>query len=798
MLLAFFLAAGVGGVLMAGLAVPFATAAGTATNSATGLFDDLPADLNPSRPSEVSVLYYADGSVMASFWQQNRINVPLDQVSQPMRDAIVAIEDHRFLEHNGVDLEGMARALVNNMQGGSTEGASTLTQQYVKNVFVEKASQLELTDAAAARELYESATAQSYGRKLQEARYAIQLEKQYSKAEILEGYLNLAQFGPSVYGVEAASQHFFGHSASELSLAEASLLAGIPQSPNNHDPLSNPENARARQAVVLSAMQRDGLVDQAQVDEVLAIPVEELTANHQTRQSGCGVAGISAYYCTYVVRDLYTNPDFASILGESFSDRQATLLRGGLQVTTTLDPHRQQLAYDAVVAQVPVNDRSGVSMALTSIEPGTGRVQAMVQNTNFGKNPNEADPSQTEVNYNVGVSHGGGQGFQSGSAFKVFTLTEWLRTNHALRQQIPAQIRDYPTRSWNISCAPEYRAHYTPNNIEGGYNAQTISVLEATKRSINLPFVWMANQMDMCSIMGVASAMGVERGNGEDLELYPSGILGSNTVTPISMANAFATLANQGVACEPVAITAITNREGQVFDVPSSTCTEVITPEVARGVTYALQSVVEPSGTGFRAALPGRPVAGKTGTANMDTHAWFVGYTPQLASAVWMGHSDADISMFHSVINRRYHREVYGGLLTAAAFRSFMSGALEGEPVLGFNTPTQRTIEGEQRDVPYVLGRSPDNARSILENAGFTVTISGSRIYSSAPAGTVAAQNPSGRAAVNSAVHLTLSAGPAPVRRPEPEAPAPPPPAEEQGGDNGGDNGNVDGNGDEG
>nr|NLD39862.1 transglycosylase domain-containing protein [Actinomycetales bacterium] len=205
MLLAFFLAAGVGGVLLAGMAVPLATAAGTAANSATGLFDDLPADLNPSRPSEVSTLTYADGSVMASFWHQNRINMPLDQISEHVRNGIVAIEDRRFFEHNGVDLEGMARAMVNNLQGGDTEGASTLTQQYVKNVFIEKAAQLELTDPVAAADLYATATAQSYGRKLQEARYAIQLEKQYSKLQILEGYLNLAQFGPSVYGVEAAA-----------------------------------------------------------------------------------------------------------------------------------------------------------------------------------------------------------------------------------------------------------------------------------------------------------------------------------------------------------------------------------------------------------------------------------------------------------------------------------------------------------------------------------------------------------------------------------------------------------------
>lgn len=772
MLLAFFLAAGVGGVLLAGLAVPLATAAGTTTNSAMSLFDDLPSDLNPTRPSEISTIYYADGSVMANFWYQNRINVPITQISQNIQDAIVAIEDHRFYEHNGVDLEGMARAMVNNVQGGDTEGASTLTQQYVKNVFVEKASQLELTDPAGAQELYDSATAQSYGRKLQEARYAIQLEKRYTKAQILEGYLNLSQFGSSVYGVEAASQRYFGHSANELSIAEASMLAGIPQSPNNFDPLRNPDGTKARQRLVLDAMLLRGYIDQAQYDEAWAIPIETLILNQRPTRAGCDVAGISAYFCRYVVQELYNNPAYDAFLGSGDAARQTALLHGGLQISTTLDPHRQQLAFDAIVEQVPVNDPSGVNMALASVEPGTGRIQAMVQNTNFGNNPTEEDPEQTQVNFNVGHSHEGGAGFQTGSTFKVFTLIEWLRTNHALEQKVPAQIDFYPRDTWNISCDPDYRADYEVRNIEGTWRPQDITVMEATKRSINLPFVWMANQMDMCGVTGVAAAMGVENGNGRPLAVNPAAVLGTNSNTPLSMATAFATLAAGGVRCDPVAITGISNREGEEFTIPPSECTRAIPEEVARGVTHALQPVLHQGGTGFRAAIPGRPAAGKTGTANLDYHAWFIGYTPQLASAVWTGHSEGDVSMFYSTINGRYHEQVYGGLLSAPAWRTYTEAALEGQEVLGFDAPTQVTIEGEKVDVPHVVGRSPDNAREILEEAGFSVLISNNRVHSNAPSGAVASQSPSGRAVKNSAITLTLSSGPAP--RPAPP-PAPPP-----------------------
>lgn len=780
LLVTFFLASAMGGVLLAGLAVPFAAAAGTATNSATGLFDDMPADLNPSRPSEVSTIYYEDGSVMTHFWYQNRINVPLAEISPNIQQAIVAVEDHRFYEHNGVDVEGMARALVNNAQGGSTEGASTLTQQYVKNVFVERASQIEITDPVAARDLYEKATAQSYGRKLQEARYAIQLEKLHSKDQILEGYLNIAQFGVSVYGVEAASQHYFGHSAAELTLAEASLLAGIPQSPSNLDPIRNPENAKARQGIVLRAMLRDGLITQAEFDEAAGIPIEDLVQNTQTMSSGCASAGVSAYFCSYVVRDLLTNDAYTDFLGETTGERQTTLLAGGLQIYTTVDPNAQQIAFDSITAQIPVNDPSGINMALSSVEPGTGRIKAMVQNTNFGNNPTEEDPEQTEVNYNVGTAYGGGQGFQTGSTFKVFTLTDWVMRNQPLTTQVPAQISEYPANTWNISCAPEYRGNYLANNIEGSYRGANISVLEATKRSINLPFVWMANQSDMCNIIGTAEAMGVERGNGEPLELYPSSVLGANTNTPLSMASAFATLANEGVACETVAITGISSPSGESFEVGEPECEKVLSPEVARGVTYALEGVVEQGGTGFRADIPGRDVAGKTGTANLDWHAWFVGYTPQLSTAVWNGHTEANISMFNSTVKGRFHGEVYGGLFAAPAWRNFTEAVLASQPTLEFTAPKPLTIEGHRIPVPYVVGRSPAEATTILENAGFKVSVAPDPVFSDAPVGAVATQSPSGRAPVGATIVLTLSKGPDPALQAPPatETPTQGPPPE--------------------
>jgi membrane peptidoglycan carboxypeptidase len=785
MLLAFLLVSGVGGFLMAGMAVPFVTAAGTVANSTTGLFNELPTELDIDKPSEQSIMLAADGSVLATFYADNRIIVGYEDIAPAMRDAIVAIEDRRFYEHNGVDPEGMARAFLNNTLNNSTEGASTLTQQYVKNIFIERGR------VTGDQEIVEEATEQTYGRKLQEARYAIALEEKYSKDEILTGYLNIAQFGASVYGVEAAARAYFSKSASELTISESALLAGVPQAPGKWDPLRNPENAIVRRDQVLSDMLELGFITRAEYNEATALTIEEML-KPQTISSGCGSAGTAAYFCEYVVKELLNDESF----GETVDERRALLLRGGLVVETTLDPKHQKAAYDAVASTVPVNDSSNVKQAIVSVVPGTGEIRAIAQNTNYGTNAVPEDPSRTAVNFAVDRAHGGGEGFQTGSAFKALVLTQWLRTGHSLSDIVAGNKPSYPRDVWNISCAPENRPlePYEPKNLEGS-GGERVSVLEATRKSINLPFVEMASQMDLCGIADVAGSMGLKKGNGEPLEIVPSMALGSNTITPLDMASAFATFANDGVYCSPVAISRVTTREGEELAVPESECTRVLETEIARGMNYALQEVAKPGGTGSAAALPGRPIAGKTGTANMDYHAWFVGYTPQLAAAVWTGHNEGNVSMFDSVINGRYYRYVYGGVIAAPAWKKYMEVAMEGAPVEGFPSPNEKTIYGEKRAVPNVYGRSIASATEILEEAGFAVDVGG-RIYSSYAYDTVAGMTPRAGAQLTagSVIVLNPSAGPAPAppTRPEPEPePEPGPPEDDDDGGRGGGNERV-------
>ena len=413
MLLALVLTSGLGGVLLAGLLVPAAASVGAVTNSAEKMIGELPQEVSLPEPSEQSVMRWADGTLMARFYAENRIIVPMDRINQTMRDAVVAIEDKRFFEHNGVDPTGIMRAVVNNVTGGPLEGASTLTQQYVRNSLIEAGRQ------AGDEELIDSARETTVGRKLREISLALAVEKQMSKEEVLHGYLNIAQFGPSQYGVEAAAQHYFSISAADLDANQAALLAGITQSPNRWDPVQYPEAAETRRNVVLGEMVSQGYIDRATYDAAIATPVPAMLNVSDTR-NGCAQAGSAAYFCEYVVKDLLNNESW----GSTRAERTQMLYRGGLIVDTTLDPALQEAGWESLVGAVPVDDRSGVDASLVTVQPGTGHIVAMVQNTDWG-DPSEERPDATQVNLNVGRSHGGGLGFQAGSSFKAFTLVEW-------------------------------------------------------------------------------------------------------------------------------------------------------------------------------------------------------------------------------------------------------------------------------------------------------------------------------------------------------------------------------------
>ena len=691
-LLAFLLACTAGGAVLAGLAMPLVAATGTVSNATTSLFDDLPTELSFTEPSEQSVILAADGTELAHFYAENRILVSSDDISQHLKDAVVAIEDERFYEHNGIDPQGLIGAAFNNFSGGRLAGGSSITQQYVKNLLIEEGR--NSNDP----ELIDQATERTIARKLSEARTAMALEKQLTKDEILTGYINIAMFGPSQYGAEAASRYFFSVPASDLSIPQAAMLAGITQSPARWNPISNPDEAKTRRDTVLAKMYELGYITEDEFRESVNLSIDDMI-EVSTTANGCEAAGISVYFCDYVVKDLLASDSW----GESHEDRLNKLYRGGLIIHTTLDTSKQQAAFDSVTTHVPVNDPSGVEMAMSSIEPGTGKIVSMVQNTNYGSATDE-DPNATTVNLNAGMDRGGGQGFQSGSTFKVYTLIEWIRSGRSIDERVDASRDEYSRDDWTISCAPEHAADYNPSNIEG-IGSGMMTVLESTTRSVNLSFIDMAAQLDLCNIVGVAEQMGVRSGTGEALVPRPSSVLGSNNVTPLSTANSMATLAAGGVMCEPMSFTKIESQDGEVLADLSPTCIRVLDEEVADTTTAALKTVVDTGGTGFRAIVPGHDAAGKTGTANMDYHAWFMGYTAHEASAIWLGHMEGNISMFYTTINGQYNIEVYGGLYPAMVFSTYHTRILEGGTPERFSLQTASpTREGAE-----VLPQGRDN-----------------------------------------------------------------------------------------
>ena len=351
----------------------------------------------------------------------------------------------------------------------------------------------------------------------------------------------------------------------------------------------------------------------------------------------------------------------------------------------------QQAAYDSITGNIPVGDDSNIKMALSSVEPNTGHIKAMAQNTNFGPGSEETGSWTTQVNLNVGYDMGGASGRQSGSTFKLFTLMEWLRQGHTAYEVLNSNAGTFSAGNFTISCSPDSTDNYTMQNLEG-VGGGNMSVLEATRRSVNGTFVRMATQLDLCNIAQLAMDMGVHRGDAEDWFYGPGMILGSNEITPLSMATAMATLAAEGNSCSPITFTSITDNDGTVLLEKTPSCKQVIEPELARETTAVLQYVMTPGSTGENAILYGRQAAGKTGTSNDDADAWFVGYTPQLSAAIWSGHLEGNTPMLGSVINGRYYWEVYGGLFPALTFSGYMNQALADQPVAYFNAPDRNVI----------------------------------------------------------------------------------------------------------
>ena len=604
------------GVVVAGLAIPFAGLAGIGARNVARTMDNLPEELKTEDLAQRTTILDAYGNRLASLYDENRITVPIKGISRTMVKATIAIEDYRFYQHGALDLKGTLRALITNKaNSGVVQGGSSITQQLVK---------LTLISQAKTKAEKQAATDDTYARKLKELRYAIALEQSHSKDWILERYLNTAYFGDGAYGVQAAAKHYFDVNARDLNVRQSALLAGLVKNPYGYDPTKFPDRAIERRDVVLDRMA-----------ELNAIPREkaeknkerDLGLNVQEVDNGC-VNSTAPFFCDYVLAYLLQDPQ----LGATVQERKNVLKNGGLTIKTTLDPNAQGSADNAVAAHVNPTDAAIGALAIE--QPGTGNVLALAQSRPMG---NRKKLGETYINFTVPKEYGGANGFQPGSTFKVFTLAA------ALGQGLPltTQFNSPSPMTFDMgdfsNCPGEglFGGEYTANNSTGTgwYN-----MYSGTRNSVNTFYLQLEELTGVCAPWDLATQMGVKLTD-PAAERYPSFTLGIADASPLEMAEAYATFAARGLHCASRPVTQILDSAGNVVKDYASQCTQVMQQNVADAVSNVLRGVLE---GGFASAEAlSVAAAGKTGTTQEQKAVWFCGYTAHYAAAATIAGIDA-------------------------------------------------------------------------------------------------------------------------------------------------------------
>jgi len=561
-------------------------------------------------PEESTRVYASNGEVIASLFRENRDFVPLDEIPPTVRQAVIAIEDDRFYHHHGVDLRGSVRAIVRNILAvGAVEGGSTITQQLARNMFL------------TSRRLI--------SRKLAEIMLALEIERRLTKDEILERYLNQVYFGNGAYGVQMAARVYFGKSAQDLTLPEAAMLAGIIRSPSVNTPFQSLEAAEERQHVVLRRMAELGYITPQQAEDAMAEPIA------MAQEGNAGLVGIRApYFVSYVL------PYLLERYGED------VVYSGGLRIYTTLDPQMQGAAEKALQDGIDQADKDQLDIsqgAIVTLDPRTGYIRAMVGGYDF---------AQSQFN-RAWQAHR-----QPGSSFKVFIYTAAV----AKGMTPTRMIVDEPITFEIAGTVKPEDSIWTPKNYDDSYRGP-MRMRQALEQSINIPAIKTINEFGPQAVVEYARRMGIASRLQPNLSLA----LGTNDVTPLEMASAFGTLGTLGVHAEPMGIVRVTDREGRVLEEHTPRRSLALTADVAYMITDLLKGVIL-RGTGTAANI-GRPAAGKTGTTDDYRNAWFIGFTPYLATAVWVGNDD------NSPMKR-----VVGGTVPARIWSAYMKVAVKGTP----------------------------------------------------------------------------------------------------------------------
>lgn len=674
LVLAYIVLCVTGGVVASLLFVPAVFGANTVAKAVIPSLQVEGIDFDVTSLPQQSRMYASDGSLIATFYSQNRVVVPIKDVSEYMQKAIVAREDRRFFEHSGVDVQGVMRAFIQtyvlkrDMQGGSS-----LTQQYVKNVLMVQAR--EDNDPIAEYHAQESTIA----RKLREMLIAVQMEKMYSKPEILQGYLNIAQFGSNnLYGVETAAQRYFNVHAKDLNLVQSATIAAITKNPAGLDPSipENQEDSENERNIVLKLMLDQGLIEQAEYDEAVNIPLVD-TLNIQSVNQGCQSAGNAGFFCSYVTTKILNSEEF----GETEADRQKLLNEGGLDIYTTMDVNANNAAMQAANDTIPASDSSGLEVMIAAIKPGTGEVLGFGINRTYDATDAAAsDQTKTSMNYMVDQVDGGGWGVQVGSTWKPINMVAWMQQGRSINEGLRTST-SYPLSNFNCNNYSFTGTWKVENSGGGTVNPET--PLQGLIRSHNTTQASMASQIGLCAIADAAKALGYHNSPSSAMDVYSSNsfnapmTIGSVQASPLTMANVYATLGANGVACTPIAMTRVTDKNGDEIDVPQADCHQAIDPEIAQTTAYALnQGVVTAGGEAATTQLDnGRKTFSKTGT-NENTYMLTAGFVPNVVSAfVAVGDAQDPLNntFDNKTINGVYRPEWFGMYIATPAWKQFMN-----------------------------------------------------------------------------------------------------------------------------
>ena len=653
-------------------------------------------DFNVTDLPQQSRLYASDGTTqIGTFYAQNRIVVPLKKISKPMRQAMVSREDRRFFQHAGVDIQGVMRAFVATyVKKGATQGGSALPQQYVKNVLLLQAQ--EDNDPIAEYHASEETVA----RKLREMLIAVQMEKTYSKLEILQGYLNIAQFGRGIYGVEMAARRYFSTTADKLDIVQAATIAAITKNPAAFDPSveSNQEASQRERNIVLDLMYQEKCISQKQRDEAKAKPLKD-TLKLQDAQAGCSASGDAAFFCDYVTKKILNSKEF----GKTTEERKKLLYEGGLDIYTTMDVNANSAAMKAARAAIPADDASKMEVMMAAIKPGTGEVLGFGINKIYDTSPEaNNDPARTAMNFAVDQIDGGGSGFPVGSTWKPINLVAWMRKGHSINEVLPAPgvvnlYRDIPgfrgVNTWDVKNS-------------GGTPGYAESPLDGLVNSHNTTQAAMAKVVGLEPIAQAAEDMGFHQASKQKMNMHlkddtanggayqaPLVIGGTVSAAPLTMANVYATIAAKGVECTPIAIKKVTDATGAELDVPKANCHQAVDPDIAETVAYAMnQGVVRPNGQARTAQLANnRKTFAKTGT-NENTYMLTGGFVPQIAAFVAVGNADGNSDFDNKTINGVYHRTWFGSYIATPTWKNFMDTYLTAinAPNVDYGTPSSK------------------------------------------------------------------------------------------------------------